>query len=375
MDEPKPRTREARRLRTAVLDFPLAPYLLWAKTRHPAPIDLAGSNLLPCTIDELPGAREAIDLAAPNDNGYAPVMTAIAAHYGVDASRVVQANGCSGANFLATAALVGAGDDVLVERPTYDPLIGAARLMGATITRFERHFSNGFRIDPEDIRRAITPRTRLIVVTTPHNPSGVRIDRATMSAIADIAASAGAHVLVDEVYLDGANLVAGVDSSTSAARLEGPIVVTASLTKSYGLAGLRSGWAIAQPDVAYRLRRTRDVVDNAGPGPADRLAAVAWAALPQLASRARRILGENVALAREVFAGLPALELAEPPSCSVVFPRLRGTDSAEPFVQALLERHGVAVAPGRFFEAPGHFRVSLAGAREPLAAGLERLGR
>src|SRR6185436_3009762 len=144
----------------------------------------------------------------------------------------------------------------------------------------------------------VTPRTRLIVVTTPHNPSGVAIDRATLSALANMAASAGAHLLVDEVYLDAASLVAGVpETSASAARLDGPIVVTSSLTKSYGLAGLRSGWAIAQPDIAERLRRTRDVVDNAGPGPADRLAAAAWGARAHLAARARRVLGENVALA------------------------------------------------------------------------------
>lgn len=108
-----------------MLEAPLAPYLLWAKTRQPAAIDLAGSNLLHCSIDDLPGAREAVDLSAPNDNGYPPIVEALGAHYGVSTSRVVTASGCSGANFLAAAALVGAGDDVLIERPTYDPLIGA----------------------------------------------------------------------------------------------------------------------------------------------------------------------------------------------------------------------------------------------------------
>ena len=161
-----------------MLHTSLAPYLLWAKTRHPAAIDLAGSNLLHCTIDELPGAREALDLWAPNDNGFAPIVSAIASHYHVDPARVVQGGGCSGANFITMAALVGAGDDVLVERPTYDPLIGAARLMGANIVRFERRASNGFRVDPDDVRRAVTPRTKVIVLTTPHNPSGVQIDRA-----------------------------------------------------------------------------------------------------------------------------------------------------------------------------------------------------
>ena len=81
--------------------------------------------------------------------------------------------------------------------------------------------------------------------------------------------------------------------SHSAARLEGPVIVTASLTKSYGLAGLRSGWAIAPPATAERLRRTRDVVDNASSAPSDRLAALAWSVLPQLADARATLLGEQ----------------------------------------------------------------------------------
>jgi len=339
---------------------PLAPYLLWAKTRKAAAIDLAGSNLLPVPIDDLPGAREAVDIATPNDNGYAPVINAISAHYAVDSSRVVAATGCSGANFLVMAALVGAGDDVLVERPAYDPLIGAARLMGANVIRFERRFEDGFCVDREAVARAMTPRTRLIVVTTPHTPSGVAMDIATLDALASLAASARAHVLVDEVYLDAACLVADRPvAARSAARGDGPVIVTSSLTKSYGLAGLRAGWAIAPPAVAERLRRARDVIDNASSGPADRLTAVAWAALPRLQARTRALLGAGVADARAFFAAHPEFELPEPPSCSVVFPRLRGVADAGAFVQRLLDERGIAVAPGHFFEAPAHFRINL----------------
>jgi aspartate/methionine/tyrosine aminotransferase len=359
-----------------MLETSLAPYLLWAKTRQPAAIDLAGSNLLHCTIDDLPGAREAVDLSAPNDNGYAPIVEAIGSHYGVAPSRVVTAGGCSGANFLAVAALVAPGDDVLIERPTYDPLIGACRLMGATVRRFDRRTEDGFRIDPDEVRRHLTPRTRLIVVTTPHNPSGVQMDASVAARLASLAASAGAHLLADEVYLDGASIVAGVPAaSRSAARHEGPVVVTSSLTKSYGLAGLRSGWAIAPPATAERLRRTRDLVDNASSGPADRLAALAWTRLAHLAERTRTLLGGNIARAREFFLAHPELQVAEPPSASVVFPRIAGLANAESFVQLVLDRHGVALAPGRFFEAPAHFRVSLAGRPDALEAGLDRLAQ
>jgi aspartate/methionine/tyrosine aminotransferase len=359
-----------------VLEAPLAPYLLWAKTRQPSAIDLAGSNLLHCTLDDLPGARDAIDLSAKNDDGYLPFIDGLAGHYGIARDRIVTANGCSGANFVAIAAVVASGDDVLIERPGYDPLIGACLLMGAQVRRFERRFENCYRIDLDGLRKQITPRTRLIVVTTPHNPSGVSIDRATLVELGQIAQAAGAFALVDEVYLDAAALVRDQHGpSLSAAQIDGPFIVTNSLTKSYGLAGLRAGWAIAAPPVAARLRRTRDVIDNAGSAPADRLAALAVSERPRLASRSRSLLSENLKIAREFFASRPELEVAEPPGASVTFPRLRGSADSGWFVHALLDQHGVAVAPGHFFEAPGHFRISLAGSTEVLAAGLKMIGR
>ncbi len=356
-----------------MIETPLAPYLLWAKTRQPAAIDLAGSNLVHCAMDDLPGAREALDLTAPNDNGFAPVVQAIASHHHVSPDRVVTAIGCSGANFITAAALLSAGDDVLIERPTYDPLIGVCRLLGASVRRFERRFEDGFAIDPDEVRRRLTPLTRLIILTTPHNPSGVRVTPDTLAAVAALAASSGAHVLVDEVYLDGWCGVADVPTgSLSAAALDGPVVVTSSLTKSFGLAGLRSGWAIAPPATAERMRRARDVIDNASPAPADRLAAIAWAHQPALARRAQGILSNNVRLARAFFTAHPEFQLAEHPSCSVTFPRLAGTGDSAPFVRRALER-GVALAPGSFFEADAHFRLSLAGRTDHLEAGLAAL--
>jgi aspartate/methionine/tyrosine aminotransferase len=359
-----------------MIDTPLAPYLYWAKTRPPALIDLAGSNLLACTLEDLPGVRDAVDLAARNDNGYEPLVDAIARHYGVASDRVATATGCSGANFLAIAALVGAGDHVLVERPTYDPLIGACRLMGAEVHRFDRRFENGYAIDLDDLARHLTARTRLIVVTTPHNPTGTGLAAETLAGLGAVAARTGALVLIDEVYLDAASIIHDEPpTSRSAARMDGPFVVTNSLTKSYGLAGLRCGWAIAAPTVAERLRRARDIIDNAGPAPSDRLGAHAFSALPQLAARARQILADNVDRARDFFAAHSRLEVSHLPRASVTFPRLAGTDDAGAFVRHALDRHGVALAPGTFFEAPAHFRISLAGAPELLARGFDKLAQ
>src|SRR4051812_22129467 len=148
----------------------------WAKTRAAPEIDLAGSNILACSLDDLPGAQGALSLSGANDNGYRPLNDAIARRYGVAADRVTTGSGTSGANFLVFAALLEPGDDVLVERPGYDPLLGAARMFGANTIRFDRRVEDGFAVDPALVERAMTPRTRIVVLTTPHNPTGVPVD-------------------------------------------------------------------------------------------------------------------------------------------------------------------------------------------------------
>lgn len=358
-----------------MLTEPLAPYMLWAKTREAAEIDLAGSNLLPCTLEELPGIAGALQLTAPNDNGYAPLVDSIAAHCGVTADRVVTAAGCSGANFLAIAALVGAGDEVLVEQPGYDPLVGACTLLGARVTRIPRPFSRGFQLDLDAVRAAVTPATRLIIVTSPHNPSGVSLDAATLQALATIAERAGAHLLVDEVYRDAVKLGAGDAATASATMLDGPVIISNSLTKSYGLNGLRCGWAVAPAAVAVRMRRVRDLVDAVGSAPSDRLSVFAFQHLPLLAARTTRLVTANLALARSFAATQPGLLLAEPPRATVIFPRVSGLADTTALVAEIAARHGVAVAPGRFFDAPAHIRISLAGQTDKLAEGLRRLSR
>jgi aspartate/methionine/tyrosine aminotransferase len=359
-----------------MLETSLAPYLHWAKTRDAPPIDLAGSNLLHCTMDELPGAREALDLSTPPGDGYQPLVQAIADRYGTTPDRITTAPGCSGANLVAIATLVGAGDDVLVEQPTYDPLLGVCRLMGASIRRFTRRFEAGYVVDTDEMRTLITPRTRLVILSRPHNPTGAVVPDATLVEIGRAAAAVGASVLVDEVYLDAANLTAETRTRhTPAAGLDGPFISTSSLTKSYGLAGLRCGWAVAPAEISERLRRTRDLVDVVSSAPSDRLSALAFGMRGRLEERTKGLLGPNTAIMREFLAGHPQLEVALPPHTSVTFPRLRGVADAGPFVERLLREEGVAVAPGRFFDAPSHFRVSLAGQTSILRDGLERLGR
>ena len=345
-----------------------APYMEWAKKRPVPRFDLAGSNILGCSIDEIEGARAALELSGQNDNGYAPLINAIAHRYGVTSHNVTTANGTSGANFQVYAALLEPGDDVLVETPGYDPLLGAPRLLGANVVRFERPFEEQFALDPDRIANAITPRTRLIVITSPHNPSGVAVDRAALEALGRLAESRGVHVLVDEVYLDATN-----DAARPAALLGDTFISTSSLTKSYGLAGLRCGWALSSPALAERIRRARDVIDGTGSIAAERLATLAFAQLPRLTSRATALLEANIALVREFFETQPELDVVLPHACTVVFPRLRGVNDTTAFAERLLAERATAIVPGRFFDAPSHFRMGFGTSTAVVEAGLREL--
>ena len=344
-----------------------APYMEWAKTRPTPEIDLAGSNILACTLADLPEAAQAISLEGANDNGYRPLAEAIGTRYNVDPDRVTTGGGTGGANFLVLAALIEPGDEVLVETPGYDPLLGAARLLGARTVRFERTFDAGFAIDPDRVRAAMTPRTKAIVITTPHNPTGVAADRASIEEIGRIADKAGAYVVVDEVYKDVTN-----DLTPTAALLGDRFITTSSLTKSYGLSSLRAGWAIASPEISYRIRRARDVVDGTGSIVAERLAVLAFQHLDALHARARRIFERNKAVADAFLAAHPQLEWA-PSAGTIVFPRIRDVADSAPFVERLMREHRTALGPGAFFEAPAHFRLGYGGDTEKIREGLARV--
>jgi aspartate/methionine/tyrosine aminotransferase len=342
----------------------------WAKTRPRPDVDLAGSNLLPCTLDDLPGAREALEIAGESPEGYAPLVDEIARAHAVEPSRIATANGCSGANFLACAALLEEGDEVLVESPYYDPLPAAARMLGGRVSHFSRRFEESYELDPAAVTAALTERTRLVILTNPHNPSGALVSEDRLRELCLVAERRGFWILVDEVYRDAVP----ADRPRPAATLSAACISTSSLGKVYGLASLRCGWAIASPEVTRRIRRARDLVDVWAPMPSDRLATIAFRNLDALAARAQSIVQTNQSRVDRWLAATPALECV-PSRTTVAFPLLRGAGDAGPFVDRLFRETGTAVAPGHFFGAPDHFRIAFGGDPEKVAAGLDAIRR
>jgi aspartate/methionine/tyrosine aminotransferase len=341
----------------------------WAKEHAAARYNLANSGLLGCTRADLELTPEDVQVNGANRDGYPPLLAAIAATYGVDPEQVVTAPGTSGANFLAFAALVEPGDEVLVERPTYEPLLAALAFLGARIRRFTRRFETGYGLDLDEIRGLLQGKVRLVVLANPHNPSGVLLPPAEVGELARLAGEAGAHLLVDEVYRD----IWFDDAPPSHVHLGPNVLATSSLTKSYGLSGLRCGWILAAPDVARRLRLVKDLMEAVDSVPSDTLAAAAFRQLPRLAARSRALLEPNLAQIRSFLAAHDEwLETVLPERSMTVFPRLRREETSEPLHDWLRARE-TSIVPGSFFESPRHFRLGFAVEPENVERGLEAL--
>lgn len=339
----------------------------WAKLRSPARYNLAGSGVMSYPLAELPVALEQLEINGPNDYGYRPLVEKLARKAGVPAECVVETIGTSLANHLAMAATLDPGDDALIERPTYGLLVDVAEYLGAEVRRFERRPEDGYRIDPDEVKKKVTARTRLIVLTNLHNPSSAYTDEATLRAIGEVAAQAGARVLVDEVYLE-----AMFERAPRSSFHLGPqFIATSSLTKGYGLSGLRCGWVLAEAKLAERMWQLNDLFAATAAHPAELLSVVALDNLAKIADRAKSILAANRA---RVEAALENMDVFRPEHGTVLFPRLR-RGNPEEFLRTLREKYETSVVPGRFFEAPEHFRVGIGGDTQMTAEGLERLGR
>jgi aspartate/methionine/tyrosine aminotransferase len=347
-----------------------SPYMEFAKLRSGAKYALSASGVASYSLAGLPVRLEDLEINGPTVYGYAPLQELLARRNAVPIDSVVAAAGTSMANHLAMAACFEPGEEVLIEQPTYELLISTARYLGAEVRRFPRTFENRFQIDIDQVARNISKRTRLIVITNLHNPSGALTEIDTLRELGDLARSAGARVLVDEVYLEALFN----DRPPSAFHLGEHFVVTSSLTKAYGLSGLRCGWILAEPSLARRIWRINDLYAATPAHPAELLSVIALNNLQKIATRARELLEINHRHLAEFLDSRSDLECVRPQHGTVAFPRLQSGD-VDLLFELLQKKYDTSIVPGRYFEMPQHFRVGICNPEEITAEGLKRLGK
>lgn len=354
-------------------------YMEWAKTRSQARFNLATSGIASYPLADLGVGPADLEINGPTGYGYEPLQRALARKCGVEPACVVAGTGTSGANHLALAALLAPGDEAVMERPVYEPVERLVRHLGAEIRFFERRAEAGFRVEPEAVARQVTGRTRAIVLTNLHNPSGALTAAGTLREVGEIARRAGARVVVDEVYIemlwvegDRASIAAAGGAGRSSFHLGSELVATDSLTKAYGLSGLRCGWILAEPELARRMWQLNDLFGVNAAHPAEQLSVLALERLERVADRAKEILARNRALLHAFLDSRDDLDLQRPAYGTIIFPRWRGGDT-KPLCRLLRDKYETTVVPGRFFGMPEHFRLGIGGDSEALKEGLERL--
>lgn len=338
-------------------------YMYWAKNRTPVTYALGSSE-----VPHFHLGGWAIDLADLELDGasryrYPPLREAIARKAGVTPGMVTMADGTSMANMLAMAGLIAPGDEVLIEHPVYEPLVAAARFLGAEVRHFHRQ-GPAFALDPAAVRDAMTSRTTLIILTNLHNPTGNLADSETLRAIGAL----GPRVLVDEVYLDAA------PGERTAALLGEAFICTSSLTKVYGLSGLRCGWILASPELTERFWRLNELFSVAQAHATERLSLLALARLDEVAADTPALLARNRALANAFLAGRAELEVAPMVHNVTCFPRLKQGD-VDKLDARLRAAYDTSIVPGRFFGLADHFRLGVGGPTAMVEEGLARLGK
>ena len=346
-------------------------HLEWSKAHGNVKYNLAVSGVTPCDVRLLSPSVEDFTMVADNEYGWQPLLDRIAARYGVAAENVVLAHGTSMANHLAFAALLEPDDQALLESPGYDPLRVVPEYLQCDVRTFERREEESYRIDIDRIEGALTPRTRLVIVTNLHNPSGVLARRGELESLAQLADTYDLHILMDEVYLEW---VHGLGEVRSAINISSRFVTTRSLTKVYGLAALRAGWILAAPPLAQRMRKLNGLFTNSMAHPSERLAARALDQADTLLATGRERVRRNAELATHFVESNERLSWVRPEGGTVGFVRLDG-GNVDQLVEDMLAEYDTLVVPGRFFGAPDHFRIGFGMEEEKLAEGLRRLGR
>jgi hypothetical protein len=342
-------------------------------------LNISESGVYPLAAAELlddPAAREkalSTPLAYPPTQGGEEMRAHIATQYpGATPDNVLATCGCSEANYICTWALVEPGDDVIFLEPNYLQINSVAQSFGANVKAFHLREDLRWAPDLDELRRAVTPKTRLIAVCNPNNPTGAVMSESTINEICAIASKSGAWLLADEVYR-GAELN-GQTSPTFYGRYE-RVLCTAGLSKAYGLPGLRTGWIVGPADF---IQKAWGYHDYTSIGPAmltDILATIALepARRERIFARTRKLLQTNYPVVHDWVASHNSRITHVPPSAgAIALVGLPGTDTAA-LAKTLLERASVLIVPGEQFALPGYLRVGFGYSGESLRKALARM--
>jgi aspartate/methionine/tyrosine aminotransferase len=345
--------------------------------------NLSESGVHPMRLEELlpdGPTREGLlaqELGYPQSNGTVALRERIGALYpGATVDHIEVTNGGAEANFVTLWHLLQPGDEVVAMVPNYGQTLGLIDAFGATLVPWPLRFdetAGRWSVDVAHLRTLVTPRTKLIIICNPNNPTGARVGSAELDAIITIAAGAGAWLLSDEIYR-GAE-VDGVETASVWGRYD-RVIVTSGLSKAYGLPGLRIGWIVSTPQLVADTWACHDYV-TIGPGAlSDFLARTALEPVvrARVLARTRGILRANLPVVRAwLDAHADWFSYVPPEAGAIVYARYHHTINSTALVDQLRVEKSVLIVPGDQFGMDGYLRIGFGSEMRVLRDGLDRL--
>ncbi len=342
--------------------------------------DLAESGVHPFTLRELLGSEEAVRafldvrLGYPQSEGTPELRDTVAALYpGATADHIQVTNGSSEAIFTSAWRLLERGDEIVLMQPNYQQLWGLAKSWGVKVKPLWLKEELGWQFDPEDLKRLVTRKTRLVQVCNPNNPTGAIMAAPQRKALLDAVEDAGTWLLSDEVY-QGAEREASETKSLWGGYEK--TVVTNGLSKAYGLPGLRIGWMVGPPKMITELMGYHDYLTLTPTMLSDRLARLVLEKKrrAEILARTRSILRKNYPALREWIEDHGALFSHVPPAAGAIcYLRYVLAMNSTELVERLRKEKSVLLVPGDMFGMDGYVRIGMGPPTDYLLAGLDRV--
>ncbi|MGH7466836.1 MAG: aminotransferase class I/II-fold pyridoxal phosphate-dependent enzyme [Longimicrobiales bacterium] len=339
--------------------------------------NLSESGVHPVSLNELTqlaglDSIGELPIGYGQSNGTDQLRAHIAALYsGADIDHIVVCNGSAEANFVALWHLVEPGDEVVVVMPTYMQSIGLVDSLGGRVREVWLHPELNWQPAPSEIDAAVTDRTRIIIVTNPNNPTGVSLQQPARAAIERAAQRVGAWILADEVYT-GAEL-AGTETP-SFWQPDARVIATGSLSKAYGLPGLRIGWAVAPRELSERIWARKDYTTISPGQLTDRLATIALhpTVRPRLLARTRTYMHAGLEILEPWLTRTGIFHYRPPDAGAIVLARYNLPINSTVLVERLRREQSVLVVPGDHFRLDRCLRIGFGLPGGQLSEALQR---
>jgi len=355
---------------------------MMSKWENAVEFNLSESGVHPLTLAELMalGGKSVAELGEvlinyPQTNGTIELRRTIAAMYpGAGPDHVLVTTGAAEANYLTINTLLEPGDEAAVMLPNYMQIWGVARNRGVNVKEFHLVEAHGWALDLDELHRIVSPRTKLIAVCNPNNPTGRIMTAAEMDAVVNEAARVGAWILADEVYA-GAERESDRQTPSFHGRYD-RVIAVGSMSKAYGLPGLRTGWVVGPADTLDDMWARREYITITATMLSDVLTTLALSAdvRPKILARTRKFIRDGYPVLTKWAAGHPSMLSVFPPqAAAIAFVRYNLDINSTELIERLRSEKSVMIVPGDHFGLDHHLRISFGLPHDYLSRALGRI--